>query len=330
VSDAAFVTGGSGFVGGAILQQLAGNGREVHALARSDEAADRVRSIGGIPVRGDVLDEPGLRDAIAGCVTVFHAAGVNSLCTRDTAALERTNVDGTVAVVRAAAHAGAARVVLTSSAATMGERPGAVGHEQTPHRGWFLSPYDRSKTLAEREALRVAQEVGIELVCVNPSSVQGPGRTGGTAKLLLRAANADRIALVDTVVSFVDVQDCVAGHLLAETHGLPGHRYVLNGASLPVRDVVAMVREHTGGPRRVTWLPRWVVAGAAVPLSAAAGLLTRREPPVCPAMLRTLLHGHRYDGSRATRDLGLRYTPIEDTIARSIDWYRDHGLMPAP
>jgi dihydroflavonol-4-reductase len=328
VTGAAFVTGGSGFVGGAVLRRLVTDGREVHALARSDAAADRIRSLGGTPVRGNLLDETGLPAAIAGCATVFHVAGVNALCTRDSAAMERTNVDGTVAVVRAAARAGAERVVFTSSASTIGEPPGTVGDEQTAHRGWFLSPYERSKTIAERKALRVADQLGLELVCVNPSSVQGPGRTGGTARLLLRAANADRIILVDTAVSFVDVQDCVAGHLLAETAGRPRHRYVLNGASLSVRDLVAMVRERAGGPRRVTWVPQWI-ARAAVPLSAAAWVVSRRDPPVCPAMFRTLLHGHRYDGSRAERELGLRYTPIEDTITRSIGWYREHGLMRA-
>jgi dihydroflavonol-4-reductase len=326
VTDPAFVTGGSGFVGGAILRRLVTEGREVRALARSDAASDRIRSIGGTPVRGNVLDETRLPAAMAGCVTVFHVAGVNTPCTRDPAGMERTNVDGTVAVVRAAARAGAARVVFTSSASTIGEAPGTVGHEQTPHRGWFLSPYERSKTIAERQALRVAQELGLDLVCVNPSSVQGPGRTGGTAQLLLRAANADRIVLVDTSVSFVDVQDCVAGHLLAEAGGRPGHRYLLSGASLPVRDLVTAVRERAGGPRRVTWIPRWV-ARAAVPLSAAAWVFSSHDPPVCPAMLRTLLHGHRYDGSRAERELGLRYTSIEDTVTRSIGWYREHGLM---
>jgi dihydroflavonol-4-reductase len=326
VTGPAFVTGGSGFVGGAILERLVADGREVRALARSDAAAARITSIGGEPIRVDLLDEAGLERAIAGCASVFHAAGVNTLCTRDPGAMERTNIDGTVAVVRAASRAGVARVVLTSSASTMGESPGAVGHEQTAHRGWFLSPYERSKTIAEREALRASQELGLELVCVNPSSVQGPGRTGGTARLLLRAANADRIVLVDTSVSFVDVQDCVVGHLLAETAGRPGHRYVLNGASLSVRDLVTTVRERAGGPRRVMWVPRWI-ARAAVPLSAAAWVVSRRDPPVCPAMLRTLLHGHRYDGSRAERELGLRYTPIEDTITRSIGWYREHGLM---
>jgi dihydroflavonol-4-reductase len=326
VTGAAFVTGGSGFVGGAILRRLVTEGREVRALARSGAAADRIRSLGGIPIRGNLLDETGLPAAITGCATVFHVAGMNTLCIRDPAVMERTNVDGTVAVVRAAARAGAVRVVFTSSASTIGEAPGTVGHERTPHRGWFLSPYERSKTIAEREALRVAHELDLELVCVNPSSVQGPGRTGGTARLLLRAANADRIVLVDTSVSFVDVQDCVVGHLLAETAGRPGHRYVLNGASLSVRDLVTTVRERAGGPRRVMWVPRWI-ARAAVPLSAAAWVVSRRDPPVCPAMLRTLLHGHRYDGSRAERELGLRYTPIEDTITRSIGWYREHGLM---
>ena len=59
-----------------------------------------------------------------------------------------------------------------------------------------------------------------------------------------------------------------------------------------------------------------------------ASLGTRREMPMCPELARTLLHGHRYDGSRATRDLGLAYTPINDTIRRTVAWYRAEGLLP--
>jgi dihydroflavonol-4-reductase len=103
--------------------------------------------------------------------------------------LTRVNVGGTEAAVRAAARAGVPRVVLTSSAATVGEPAGTVGREDTTHRGSYLSLYDRSKHEAELVAFQAAERLGVELVAVNPSSVPGPGLATGNGKLIIDYVN---------------------------------------------------------------------------------------------------------------------------------------------
>jgi dihydroflavonol-4-reductase len=92
---------------------------------------------------------------------------------------------------------------------------------------------------------------------------------------------------------------------------------------------VALLRAETGHPRRVRHLPRAAAAVAGV-LGGAAAAVTRRELPMCPELAATLLHGHRYDGSRATRELGLSYTPVRETIDRTVRWYRSRGLLAWP
>ena len=139
------------------------------------------------PSAGDLFDEGALVAGMHGCDTVFHVAGVNAMCLRDPNAMLRTNVDGSASVVQAAARAGVARVVFTSSAATIGEPRGVVGTEDTPHRGTFLSAYERSKFLAERRVLELGAELGVDVVCVNPSSVQGPGPDRGLRPVAHRA-----------------------------------------------------------------------------------------------------------------------------------------------
>ncbi len=324
----ALVTGGSGLVGGAVLRRLVAEGRDVRALARSDLAADAVRALGADPVRGDVLDPASLADAARGCSSLFHVAGVNAMCLRDPRPMYRTNVEGTANAVRAAAEAGVGRVILTSSAAAIGEARGVVGREDAPHRGSYLSHYERSKHLAERTALRLAAELGVDLVCVNPSSVQGPGRTEGSARLLLDIVNGRLPVLVETTISIVDIDDCAEGHVRSETRGAPGERYVLNGASVSTREAVEILRRLWGRPERVRWLPASLArAGGAG--AEAVGRLLRRDVPVCREAVRTVLHGHRYDGSRAERELGLRYRPIEETLERTLSWYAERGLIPA-
>ncbi len=199
------VTGGSGFVGGALLERLVADGREVRAVARSPEAEATVAALGARPVAGDVLDLEALVEAMRGCETVFHAAGVNQMCVRDPRPMFRTNVEGSGDVIRAAAVTGVRRVVYTSSAATLGEAHGTVGREDVAHRGTFLSRYERSKYLAERRVRSWAQLLGVDVVCANPSSVQGPGRTEGSARLLLDLVNGRLPVLVETVISLVDI-----------------------------------------------------------------------------------------------------------------------------
>ncbi len=324
-----FLTGGSGFVGGALLAELVRRGREVRALARSDEAAAIVRTLGAEPVRGDLDDQGALLTGIRGCTVVFHAAGVNAMCVRDPAPMLHTNIEGSIAIVRATAAAGVPRIVYTSSAATIGEPAGIVGTERTPHRGSFLSVYERSKFLAEQEVIAHAATTGVELVSVNPSSVQGPGRTDGSSRLLLGLVNGTMPVVIDTTVSIVDVHDCTAAHLLAEARGEPGSRYLVSGASITMRDAVALLRRISGRPRRVVFAPR-AVAGAGRSITALTSKLGSRDPSICPEMVATLLHGHRYDGSLAERALGVRYTPLAETVRRTLAWYAERGMAPPP
>ena len=209
----------------------------------------------------------------------YHVAGVNSHCPADPDMLLKVNVGGAAAAVRAAARAGIGRMVYTSSAASLGEPAGTVGTEDCPHRGSYLSVYDRSKHEGERAVFAAAAETGVEVVAVNPSSVQGPPRTGGNGAIIIAYLNGKLPAFVDTYVSVVDIQDCVEGHLLAAERGESGQR---------------------------------------------------KTPSICRARVRTILHGHRYDGSRASRELGLDYTPVADTFARTIEWAVAEGLVTRP
>jgi dihydroflavonol-4-reductase len=321
-----FVTGGTGVIGSALVRRLLERGDEVVGLARSDAAAATLQSAGVQVVRGEGYDVDALAKGMEGCAYAYNVAGVNALCVEDPRPMERMNVDGAAAAVRAAARAGITRLVHTSSAATIGEPPGTVGTEQTVHRGWYLSTYERTKTEGERAALATAREVGQDLVLVNPSSVQGPGRAGGTGRFLLAFLDGRLKVFVPTVVSLVDIDDCVTGHLLACERGAAGERYLLNGMTLPIERALALAAEVAGVEARPRLLPRQLATIAAALVERGFRLAGRR-PPVCREMVRTLLHGHRYDGARAERELGLRYTEPRETLRKTVAWARAQGLI---
>jgi dihydroflavonol-4-reductase len=322
-----FLTGGSGFLGGALLKALRERGDDVVALARSDSAAATLE--GAQVVRGDTLDEGAMTEGMRGCDIVFHVAGMNTMCPTDPVEMIHVNVRGAEAAVRAAARAGIKRLVLTSSAASLGEEEGTVGNEDSPHRGWYMSVYERSKHEGEVAAFQAGEREGVEIVAVNPSSVQGPGRAGGTGRIMIAYLNGKLRAFVHTNISIVDIRDTVAGHLLAAEKGEAGRRYVISGATLKSSEALEIVSAMTGVVEAPRFLPPAVAKVAAAALETGFKV-AGKHPPVCRAMVRTMLHGHRYDGSRATRELGLVYTPVEDTFARTIEWALEAGLVKRP
>jgi dihydroflavonol-4-reductase len=301
-----------------------GEGRSVRALARTEEGVRRLAALGAEPVLGDVLQEGEWKKSLEGCTTLFHTAGYVTLC--GPRRVDPVHVEGTRAVVAAAASAGVDRVVYTSSAAAIGERKGEVATEKTPHSGRYLSYYAESKHLAEQAAFEEAASAGLDLVAVNPTSVQGPGRARGSARLFIGFLTGRLRWAVRTTVSLVSIGDCVEAHLLAAAKGASGERYLVSGWTAPLEEVVGTLGRVAGIERRLLYAPGWLFTGAAAAIEFGYRLL-RRRPPLCRESARTVRHGHRIDGSKAERDLGLRYTSPEVWLAETVEWYRDQGLL---
>jgi nucleoside-diphosphate-sugar epimerase len=235
--------------------------------------------------------------------------------------MDRVNIDGAVSVVEAAADAGVGRVVLTSSIAAIGEGEGMIGTEHTRHSGSYVSAYARSKHLGEEAAARAARDTGVDLVVVNPASVQGPGRSSGSAELIRRVLGSKKPWLVDVPVSIVDIADCTVGHLLAAERGVRGERYILSGATVSVSEVVRLINDVAETDIRPRWLSPSIVRTFGLPLSRFVP-----SSSICPDVVRSLLHGHKFDNTKSRTELGLDYTPISATFARTIAWFREQGL----
>jgi dihydroflavonol-4-reductase len=328
VGGRAVVTGATGFLGRAIVEELIAAGRPVKAMVRSDAAAQAVVALGAEPVRGDLRTPSTLKAAFADCDVVYHAAGVNAFCLPDPRPMFEVNVAGSRAVALAAAAAGVGRLIYTSSAVTITAEPASAGGARADYRQ-FPSEYARSKLKAELAVMRVAEQTGLTVVCVNPASVQGPGRTSGTARLLIGYLNGKLRVAVDGPLNVVDVADCTRGHLLAEERGTSGERYLLCGASTTFRDGLELLARITGISDVPRFLPPWLAYALAAGVEAG-GRVRHRRSPFCREMVRTLTEGSAYDGTKATRDLGLVYTPIEASMRRTISWYVDQGLVHRP
>jgi dihydroflavonol-4-reductase len=319
----ALVTGGTGFVGGALVRRLRRSGWEVRVLARHTSRVDALRELGVEIAYGDILDPASVRTAVEGCPVVFHTAAIYELWVRDRQQLMRTETEGTRNVLQAALDAGAQRVVYTSSAIVIGERKGETGNEETPHRGYFLSAYEEAKFRAE-EVARGFLDRGLPLVIVNPAAVYGPGDLKPSGRMIIDLLNGRLPALFPMILSVVFVEDVAEGHLRAYEQGTIGRRYILAEGTYTERQWVAEICRlaQIRFPRMIpAWLAR-IVASAGEMVSAFTG----RPPVLSIETWRYLSHGFRVDGSRAARELGIRYTPLTEGMRQTIQWYREQGM----
>ena len=322
-----FVTGASGFIGGAVATRLHERGEDVVGLARSDESAAKIGARGLRVARGDVLDEDSLvrRHGRLRARLPLRGAQLALPAGPGPAARGQRAQPGDRGAGGGAGRRAPRRLHVVGRR-RWGSPHGTIGDEHSVHRGSYLSVYDRSKHLGEQAAFAAAHRTGVEVVAICPSSVQGPGRASGNGKLILDYVNGKLPAFVDTYVSVVDIADCTEAHLLAAERGRAGARYVLNGATITSAEALELITSVSGVRHRVRIVPPPVARSAAALLEAAYKV-RGRVPSLCRARIRTWLHGHRYDGSLATRELGLVYTPVEETFRRTIAWAEGEGLI---
>ncbi|HEX2086773.1 MAG TPA: NAD-dependent epimerase/dehydratase family protein [Solirubrobacteraceae bacterium] len=282
--DGAFVTGGSGFVGGRLIGRLVGDGVRVRALARSDRAAERVREAGAEPVRGDLDDAGALRRGIAGCEVVFHAAAKVEDW-GDPRDFERVNVQGTRNVLAAAREAGARRLVhVGTEAALLAGRPLVGADESAPLRPDSPVLYSSSKARAEMEV--VTAPPGLEAVVVRPRFVWGAGDTTLLPQIVaqMRSGQWAWVGGGRHRTATTHVDNTVEGLVLAATRGRDrGVWFVTDGGSVVFRDFLTELARTQGVEPPDRSIPAPVARGAAI---AAEALWRALRLPGHPPLTR--------------------------------------------
>ena len=311
------VTGATGFIGGHLLPRLINTGHTVVCLARDPTALASFTSSNLRTVRGDVTDSTSVRQAISGCHAVVHLANVYAFWLRELSVYERVNVDGTRHVMEAALAANVRKVVHVSSAVTYGapkDRPFTEDAEPGP----LFSVYARTKRRGDELAWRLSKEGGMPLSVLYPGAVTGPGDTkssGAFIRLLSERKMPARV-LQDALFTWVSVTDVVTAILGAlETEAATGQRYLIGNQTFTLGEIGQMVAQESGVPPPWLALPDWAVKWTAFGLTGLSRL-TRRSPAwgLSVDQVRTTIEGFHFDGSKAERELGVRYTSVREAI----------------
>ncbi len=329
----ALITGATGFVGAAVARRLLADGAELRFLVRARSDPRNIEGLPGERFVGDLADPASLAQAAKGCVALFHVAADYRLWVPRPADIYRTNVDGTAALFRAAAAAGVARIVYTSSVAVLGiNKNGAPSDEATPvSLADMIGHYKRSKFLAEAEVRRLVAEEGLPVVIVNPSTPIGPRdiKPTPTGRMVRDAAQGKMPAYIDTGLNIVHVDDVAEGHILAYRRGVIGERYVLGGTDMAFGEILAVIAAAVGRrPPRVK-LPRRALYPLAYGVEAWARLVSKKEPLFTVDGLKMASKLMYFSSDKARAAIGYRPRPGTEALTDAIEWLRATGAVPA-
>jgi nucleoside-diphosphate-sugar epimerase len=295
-----FVTGGSGFVGRALIAELVARGIPTRGLARSEKAAIAVRQAGAEPVRGDLGDVAAAREGMTDCDVVIHAAAHTEEHGK-LADFIRVTVDGTRNMLVAARDAHVKRFVHVGTEAVLADgKPIVRADETVPLPAKPAGPYPISKGLAERLVLEASSPT-LETVVIRPRFIWGAGDTNLGPKLV-ETVKAGRFAWIGTgryLTSTCHVNNVVEGALLAAERGKPGEIYFLtDGEPVEFREFVTAFLAAQGADAGTKTVPRWV----AKTVASLTGWMKR--PPVTKTAIALVGGEVTVVDAKARRELG--------------------------
>ena len=321
------VTGGSGFIGSHVLQELLAEGVKVRCLVQAGVTDENLRGLDIERVTGDLLNASSLRDAVDGVDTVIHMAALYKFWMLDSAMMYRVNVEGTVALIAAAKEAGVKRFVHCSSFSTVGEAPGLeLADEATLFNHWSTADhYVMSKYMSELEALK-QNSPDFPVVVINPAFPFGANDVAPTptGTLIQRLAYGQSPIVLEGGLNCVDVRDVAKGAVLAAKRGRPGERYILGNENLTYKQLGDRVCRMAGQKE-----PRWTVpVGPLARLGAInewiSNNITKKEPLLVDRGLR--FTGGRFlycSVDKAREELGYDPQPVDDGLALAVKWFLD-------
>lgn len=322
----AFVTGGSGLLGGYLLRKLLQTGQQVTALYRNRYpvllSKEEINQINW--VKGDIFDSALLAEILQNEKEVYHCAGLVSFNPARKKDLIRVNVEGTATVVNACIEAGVQKLIHVSSVSALGRK--RDGMMVTEDSSWSeennLSHYGKSKYLAELEVWRGVAE-GLNAAIVNPVIILGVGDWNDSSAATFKNAYNEFPWYTEGISGFVDAADVAEAMFRLMKSDVSGERFVLSAENKPFRDVFNLMAKNFGKKPPHRKVSPWM-ASVVWRLEKIKSMIKREEPLLTKETAETAQMKVYFDGSKIEKSLpDFKYKKIEDSIKMACDQYNN-------
>ncbi|HEY2678575.1 MAG TPA: NAD-dependent epimerase/dehydratase family protein [Steroidobacteraceae bacterium] len=323
---AAFVTGGTGFVGLNLVKELMIRGWDVTALHRASSDLKFLKRFRPKLVAGAITDRASLDAAIPpGTDTIFHVAGNTNMWRGGNAEQTRDNVDGTRNIIEAAVEKRVRRVVVTSSISAYGPVDGDITEETPSLAEHSRVNYQRTKWQAQ-EIARAAVSRGLEVVIMQPGAIMGPYDIGTWSRLFVMVRDAKLPGVPPSLLTFTHVREVVSAHIAAADKGENGGSYLLGGENKTLLELVREAAFLVGKPAPAKETPLGLLRTVAV-LGDLASRFTGKAPPITPEMTDSMSRRVSTASVKAQRELGYRVVGLKDMCKDCYDWMLAEGRI---
>lgn len=322
----AFVTGGTGFVGRNLIEQLVTAGWQVVALHRQTSNIAALQSLNVQLAEGSITDPQSLLRTMPENVdAVFHVAGNTNMWSLRNSQQTRENVDGTRNMVAAAIKRRAGRFIHTSSIITYGLHSGRITEKTPSTAAASRINYMRTKRLAEEEVHKGVNQ-GLDAVILNPANIIGPYDKRNWGGLICQIHRGKLPGLPSGQGSFCHVRAVVRAHIAAFDKGRTGHNYLLGGADASYLEMAQRVGEMLDCPVPQKAMPVWLLHIVARVYERISHI-TKKMPAVTPekAILGTCTFLCSAD--KAVKELGYQPASLDEILEDCIRWLRSEKLL---
>jgi dihydroflavonol-4-reductase len=323
-----FVTGGTGFLGSYILQELVLQGRAVRALRRNLNSpfylhpglVDRISW-----VEGNILDISGLMENLEGCRQVIHAAGLVSFVPADKQKLFKINIEGTANLVNAAIEKGITDFIHVSSVSALGRNTSSIPVDE--EKKWVgnkgQSNYGISKYYGEMEVWRGMGE-GLSTLILNPSTLLGYGDWNHTSCGLFKTAYREFPWYMDGSNGFADVQDAARAIIALMDSGLRNERFIISAENRTYREIFNWMANGFG-KKQPSRKAGSLLAGLAWRKERLRSVFSRHKPLITRESVAIACRQSLYDNHKLLKALpGFRFRSMEDSIFEACSSYQNN------
>lgn len=321
------VTGGGGFIGAHLVNQLLEQGETVRVLELPDVPLPSSVEV----VRGSICDAGVVREALDDVQRLYHLAGNPNLWAVDKKDFQRVNYEGTCTIFKEAAKKDLEVVVYTSTESILtgsAQINAPVYSDVLRVLKEMPGPYCRSKFLAEQAAFQAASD-GLPVVIVAPTLPIGPGDRLITppTRMILDFLNVKTPAYYNCRFNLVDVRDIARGHILAAEHGRPGERYIFGHENMTLGELLQLLEEITGLAMPKLRVPYWVALSAGLVSEFTADFITHRPPKAPLTGVRLAKHPMYFNSDKAINDLGFPQSSLRQALVDEVQWLINEGLI---